>query len=222
MARGHSPEFGLLSAAIRASSTRKSQPFPFLFKKWTAQRPSEWVKIGRVNIYACTLLALDPSAHPGSRGLTPDPWQRDFLVSPRPANSAELQPAERQIDGGERPGAARRPVHARRAGAAAVAVAAAERRDFPQGPRRLRRAESADPGGLREPIAVGIGQRRSRAVSARPRGDHPLVRRRDAAGAGRGGADPGSAVSQRAADAGGVARPAGGAAYAVRPARLVL
>jgi hypothetical protein len=34
-----------------------------------------------VNLYECTLLALDPSRILGSCGLTPDPWQRDFLFA---------------------------------------------------------------------------------------------------------------------------------------------
>lgn len=43
--------------------------------------PHPSVTIGRVNMYACTLLALDPSAILVTRGLSPDPWQRDFLFA---------------------------------------------------------------------------------------------------------------------------------------------
>ncbi len=34
-----------------------------------------------MNLYECTLLALDPSAILVARGLAPDPWQRDFLFA---------------------------------------------------------------------------------------------------------------------------------------------
>ena len=163
-----------------------------------------------MNLYECTLLALDPSRILGSCGLTPDPWQRDFLFA---RDRQVLLNCSRQS--GKSTVVSALALHAALfTPGGLVLLLSPSQRQSAEIFRKVHDAyvalEPADPGGLREPAAAGTGQRRPRPVPARPRGDDPLVRRRDAAGARRGGAHPGRLVSQRAAHAGRVARPAGG------------
>ena len=217
-----SPPCGTILRTRRRSVHSLIHFRPDFFGNWTAQMSSQAGKIGgreHVQTYS-----IGPRPFRGSARPRPDagPVAARLPAGSRPAGAAQLLPAVGQIHGGRRPGAAHRPVHAGRPGAAAVAVAAAERRDFPQGARRLRRPGPADPGGLREPAAAGAGQRLARLCLP---GREETIRSFggvDAAGARRGRADPRRPVSRGAADAGGVARPARRAVHAVRPARLVL
>ena len=175
-----------------------------------------------MNLYECTLLALDPSAILGARGLAPDPWQRDFLFA---RDRQVLLNCSRQS--GKSTVVSALALHAAlfTPGGLVLLLSPSQR----QSAEIFRKVHDAYVA-LNRPIpATYESQLRlelangarvlclpGREETIRSFGGVTLL------GAGRGGADPGSVVSQRAADAGGVARPAGGAEHAVRPARLVL
>ena len=175
-----------------------------------------------VDLQHLLALALDPPRILEARGIPPDPWQRAFLLVQRSPDFAQLQPAERQIDRRQRPGPAHGPVHAgrwccccRRRSGRAPRFSARCSTPTTRWAGRSRR-------GYRDAAAAGIGQRLARPVPARPRGDDPLLRRRQSAGARRGRPHSRRSVSQRAAHARRVAGPARRPEHAVRPARLVL